>query len=350
MFHLFNAVYLDFDFNFEPYGKDFVLASDIFGNKPMVTVQNNETYKSQPSFEDLINEVFKGNKEEFWKDLVERHKKVIVYVKPEQLYKLQLEYLKSIFKHAECKDLYKIHVSFVESARLRSYFVNRKKDVRKEVILDSINALSYDDFEELYNATNVSKVLQRIDKTFLSFEYLLADYVYNKNTKYKPALLDKIEVITWDNWFDELEQLRYEILFGSLDLSKLDPNLDLQIGTIEEQLAQSETLKWTVDKDFAYNRRYIKTNYDHTVFTPLWEKIYDIYSAKEDMSELNDLINNNKYEQLLIKDIDRGFGCIYTGEMFKERSNHVFATYCYRIARSEDKSPLAAFRLDDTVA
>lgn len=348
MFHLFNSVYLDFDFNFQPDGKDFILASDIFGNKPMVTVQNNEAYKSQPTFDDLVNEVFSGNKEELWKDLIARQKKVIMYVNVDQLFALQLEYLKSIFKYAECADLYKVHVSFVESSRLQSYFVNRKADVRKTVILNSLVPLSYEKFEELYNATAVSKTLQRVDKTSLSFEYLLADYIVNKETKYKTALLSKVEVITWDNWFDELEQLRHEILFGSLDLKKLDPSLDFSIGTIEETLAKSETLKWTVDKDFAYNRRYIRSTYDHNMFTPLWAKIYDMYSAKEDMTELSNLINDNQYEKLLNKDIDRGFGCIYTGELFRERSNHVFATYCYTIARSEDKSPLAAFRLDDT--
>jgi hypothetical protein len=313
-------------------------------------VQNNETYKSQPTFDDLINEVFGGNKEEFWKDLIARHKKVIMYIKPEQLFALQVEYLKSIFKYAECSDLYKVHVSFIESIRLRSYFVNRKSDIRKTVILNSIVPLSYEKFEELYNSTVVSKVLQRIDKTLLSFEYLLADYVFNKNTKYKPALLAKVQVIAWDNWFDELEQLRYEILFGSLDLNQLDPNIKLGIGTIEEVLAQSDSLKWTVDKNFAYNRKYIKTNYDYKTFDPLWDKIYSLYgsSESEDMSKTNELINKDMYEELLTLDINRGFGCIYTGEMFKEKSNHVFATYCYTIARLEDKSQLSAFRLDDT--
>lgn len=314
----------------------------------MVTIQNNEAYKSTVSFEDLIEESFKGNKESFWSKLNERSNKLIVYVDQPTLYKLQLEYLKSIFNHASCKDLYKIHVSFVESARLRSYYAARKHDVRKSTILNTVSALTYVDFEELYNATEISKVLQRLDKSALSFEYLLADYVYNKNTKYKSALLSKVEVITWDNWFDELEQLRYEILFGSLDLNKLDPSLDLKIGTIEDRLAQSETLKWAVDKNFAYNRKYIKSEYDYNNFSPLWEKIYSIYSGEEDMSELNELINNNKYEELLLRDINRGFGCTYTGEMYKEKSNHVFATYCYQIARQEDKSELACYRLDDT--
>jgi len=349
MFHLFNSVYLEFDFNFEPVGKDFILASNIFGNKPMTMVQDNEVYESQPSFEDLIDSSFKGNEEDFWTNLIARHKKVVVYVTPSQFYKLQVKYLKSIFKHASVEDLHRVHVSFIESTRLRCYFIGRTgPDLRREKTLNSINALSLQEFEELYNSIEVSKVLQRLDKAALSFEYLLADYVYNKNSKYKPALLAKIEVITWDNWFDELEQLRYEILFGALDLNQLDSNIELGVGTIEEALAQSESLKWTVDKNFAYNRKYVKANYDYKTFDPLWDKIYSLHGGSEDMSETNELINKNMYEELLTRDINRGFGCIYTGEMFKEKSNHVFATYCYGIARSNDTSSLASYRLDDS--
>jgi len=347
MFHLFNSVYLQFDFNFEPAGKDFILASDIFGNKPMTTVQNNEVYESQPSFEDLIKYSFTGE-EDFWTNLIARNKKVVVYVNPSQLYKLQTKYLKSIFKHASVQDLHKIHVSFIESTRLRSYYVDcTGRDLRKHKILTSINPLSLEEFQELYNSTEVSKVLQSLDKTKLSFEYLLADYVYNKNSKYKSTLLAKSEVIIWDNWFNELEYLRYEILFGSLDLNKLDPNIQLGIGTIEHTLTQSESLKWTVDADFAYNREYIKTNYDYKTFSSLWDTVYSLYGVSEDMSETNELIFKGMYEELLTRDINRGFGCTYTGEMFKEKANHVFATYCYNIARTNDTSALASYRLDE---
>ena len=345
MFHLFNSVYLNFDFNFEPAGKDFILASDIYGNKPMITVQNNEVYQSQPSFEDLIKYSFTGE-EDFWAKLIARNKKVVVYVKPSQLYKLQTKYLKSVFKHASVQDLHKIHVSFIESTRLRSYVEDsRSPDQRKHKTLTSINSLSLEEFEELYNSTEVSKVLQSLDKTTLSFEYLLADYVYNKNSQYKSALLAKSEVMIWDNWFNELEYLRYETIFGSLDLNKLDPNIELGIGTIEEALAQSELLKWIVDPDFAYNREYITTNYDYKTFNSLWDKIYSLYGVSEDMSETNELINTNMYEELLTRDINRGFGCTYTGEMFKEKANHVFASYCYNIARTNDTSSLAPYRL-----
>jgi hypothetical protein len=346
MFHLFNSVYLHFDFNFEPAGKDFILASDIYGNKPMITVQNNEVYQSQPSFEDLIKYPFNGDEENFWTNLIARNKKVVVYVNPSQLYKLQTKYLKSIFKHASIQDLHRIHVSFIESTRLRSYFeASTGPDIRKHKTLTTINPLSLEQFEELYNSTEVSKALQSLDKTTLSFEYLLADYVYNKNSQYKSALLAKSEVMIWDNWFNELEYLRYETIFGSLDLNKLDPNIELGIGTIEEALAQSELLKWIVDPDFAYNREYIKTNYDYKTFSSLWDKIYSLYGVSEDMSETNELINTDMYEELLNRDINRGFGCTYTGEMFKEKANHVFASYCYNIARTNDTSSLAPYRL-----
>ena len=46
----------------------------------------------------------------------------------------------------------------------------------------SINPLSLEQFEELYNSAEVSEALQSLDKATLSFEYLLADYVYNKNS------------------------------------------------------------------------------------------------------------------------------------------------------------------------
>lgn len=348
MFHLFNSVYIDFDFCFEPMGKDFILASNIFGNMPMITIQNNEVYKSQPSFEDLIEKTFSGNTENLWKELIDRHTKVILYVKPSKLYELQIEFLKSVFKYSSCEDLYKIHVSFVESARLRSYYETRDKDSRKKTILDSIHPMEYSAFKEVYDKTVISKTLQRVDKSLLSFEYLLADYVYNRSTKYKSALLAKIEVMTWDNWLDELEQLKYEIIFGSLDLNHLDSNLTLDIGTIEEQLSNSDTLKWVVDRNFTHNRKYIKRTYEYQMFDPLWKKIYAMYSGEEKMDDLNELINNDEYEKLLWRDIDRGFGCTYTGEMFKAKSNHVFATYCYKVARSENASELAPFRLDDT--
>jgi hypothetical protein len=349
MFHLFNSVYLQFDFNFDPAGKDFILASDIFGNKPMTTVQNNEVYESQPSFEDLIKKTFSGNKENLWKELINRPAKVILYVKPSKLYELQIEFLKSVFKYASCEDLYKIHISFIESTRLRSYYEMHNKDNRRKVILDTVHPMEYSAFKEVYDKTVISETLQRVDKSLLSFEYLLADYIYNRSTKYKSALLAKIEIMAWDNWLDELEQLKYEIIFGSLNLNHLDSNLNLDIGTIETQLANSDTLKWVIDRNFTHNKEYIKTTYDYQMFNPLWKQIYAIYSDNnETMDEFNELINNDQYESLLWKDIDRGFGCIYTGEIFKEKSNHVFATYCYNIARSSDTSILASYKLDDT--
>jgi len=347
MFHLFNSVYLNFDFNFEPAGKDFILASDIYGNKPMITVQNNEAYESQPTFEDLINYSFNGRKENLWKDLINRPAKVILYVKPSKLYELQIEFLKNVFKYASCEDLYKIHVSFIESTRLRSYYEMSVNDNRKKIILDTIHPMEYSAFEDVYDKTVICETLQRIDKSLLSFEYLLADYVYNRSTKYKSALLSKIEVMTWDNWLDELEQLKYEIIFGSLNLNILDSNLNLDIGTIESQLANSDTLKWVIDRNFTHNREYIKRTYDYQMFDPLWTQIYAMYSGEEKMDDLNQLVNNDEYEKLLWRDIDRGFGCTYTGEMFKEKSNHVFATYCYNIARSNDTSALASYRLDE---
>jgi hypothetical protein len=204
-----------------------------------------------------------------------------------------------------------------------------------------------DEIRVLYDRNPPSKVLSAINPNKISFEYLLMDYfARGKKSKYRPEFVRRLKAMTWDNWIDELEHLKYEILSGTLDAGKLDPEIDVSVGNIEDALAKSSFLSWTVDPFFKEDPDYIRQTYDHRIFVPCWQRLADAWDlGYDDMEELNELINQDAYEELLMRDIDRGYGSSYTRTRFMDKANQVLSTWCYEMVRTGDIAALTPFKL-----
>jgi len=352
MFHIANKIYLEYDYKFHqqyPY----IVASERWSKHP-ITISKSPLVSQVSSFEELLLNNYNNDIENFWTDLLNREGKIVVFLDPQTVTKLQFQYWKSIFQDSiTLENLHLLHTSWIESMRLTGYFdlvgtwdPGTESWTRSNAYTE-LPIPTLQESQSLYNSTTVSPTLRNMNKTTLSLEYLLADYLYNPNTIYKQVLMEKIKKFTWDNWMDELMHLRYEVLTGNLDLTSIDRNLNISVGNIEQQLSTSNILKWVVDP--AFNRdnvEYIRSTYDHQIFNPCWDKTYELWSGgDENMAELNDLINTDQYEELLNRDIARGFGCSYTAKTFYTKSNLVFSTYCYQKKREGKTEDLSNFAL-----
>jgi hypothetical protein len=348
MFHLFKRAYLEFDYKMDSLGYDFLVATSYFGNFPMTAYAEKCLKPTSPSFEELLESSFENDIEKFWEFMYSSDNKIICYTRTDTIEKLMIQFFKSIFKHANSSDIFLLYQTMVESARVRSYIQTTAPDGRNKFLRDTFKLKTYEEFVELYNEQPISNFLRNdINKKDISFEFLLPDYFYNGTSSlFKDEILKRVKLISIDLWKDELEQLRLETIFGFLDMDRIDNNMNMQIGNIEIELNESELLKWMVDENFSADPSYIKRNYDYLKLVDQWDKMYDIWETKEDMKEVNDLIMAENWEALLERDINRNFGCLFTFELFREKSNQVFSSYCYRKKRNNLVSDLAPFRIN----
>jgi len=351
MFHIANRVYLEYDYKFHqqyPY----IVASSRWKDHP-ITISKSELIAQVPSFQELLSERYNNNIETFWSSLLSETRKLIVFVDPETMAKLQFQYWKSIFKDdIKAEDLHKLHASWIESNRLSSYYSligswdRGTNSWSKSNAFTELAIPTLADSTKLFNETVASNTIKSMNKSSISFEYLMAEFFHNNASNYKQELLKRIEFLTWDNWLDELEHLKYEIISGNIDAGKLDTSLRMSIGNIESELAKSDLLKWTVDPAFTNDAEYIKANYDPQIFVNCYIKLAEVWQHDyDDMSQLSRLINEKQYEELLNRDVNRNYGCSYTRTRFFAKSNHVFATWCYDLKRKGQTSQLAPFVL-----
>jgi hypothetical protein len=350
MFHLFKRAYLEFDYKFDSVGYKMLMATDLYNLFPMPT--DICPLPTVATFDELLTANFENDVEKFWQFMYEADDKFIAYLKINTVENLLIQYGKSVFQYASEQDHYLWYTSVVESARLRSYIQTSAPDARNQMLRNTFNIKSFEEFKVIYDSQPVSNFLRNIiNKQDVSFEYLLPDYLYHgESSLCKEEILDRVRIISIDNWKDELEQLRLETMFGFLDMKVIDPSVNLEVGNIEDQLRNSTLLRWMVDENFSAEPAYIKANYDYQNLVNQWyalEKIWvpGEHNGIEDMFVVNQMIMAEDWESLLHRDIDRNFGCLYTFELFREKSNQIFSTYCYRKKRQNLLSDLAPFRL-----
>ena len=328
----------------------FIMASVDYA-EPSTKMVNAE--QQADNFEALINDNYDGDVENFWIDLVGKTSKLIVYLDSDTITNLQIQYWKSIFAvEPTPEDIHFLHNSYVESARLAAYnnivgnWDATGDTWTQKSILNTVHFKTLEEITVLCEANKASPALQGMDISTVGIEYLLADYFADNTSKYKSVLLDRVKFLTWDNWLDELEHLKYEILSGTIDAGKLDPAISTTVGNTEAELAKSSILSWTVDPLFNEDIDYIRATYDHTIFVPCWQRLADQWGVPyDDMDELNDMINADDYEGLLLRDIDRNYGSSYTRTRFMNKANQVLATWVYDRVRKELTEDLVKFKL-----
>lgn len=353
MFHITKKVYLDYDYSFTSKYPDYLVASSTYGARAQITIDDHAAPLQALTFEELLTADFNNDIEEFWQTLLAKETKFIAYLDIETLTKLQIQYWKSIFtSDFTATQAHTLYSSWVESLQLWGYYkpIGSYDAVNNEWNRPnafSIPTKTLAQITEIFDATSASTTLQNLDNNQISIEYLMADYFYSNTTPHSVELFNRIKFMTWDNWLDELAHLRYEILSGTLDAQALDTNLNITIGNIQEQLASSSSLSWTVDPKFDEDDiDYIRNTYNYTIFDPLWAGLAEIWGHEyDDMTELNRMINEDDYEGLLTRDIERNYGSSYTRTRFMGKCNQVFVTWLYQQVRNETTNNIAPFRL-----
>ncbi len=348
MFHIANKVYFEYEFKHD-HMSPFMMASKDY--EPNTKIFNAEM--QAPTFEALLEDNYDGDINKFWTSIISNSDKLVVYLDSDTIANLQVQYWRSIFEvEPSIQDIYFLHKTYVESIRLSAYnnitgdWDSMSGEWSQRNLLGEIHFKTLEEITDIYNANGPVPALQNMDKSTVGIEYLLADYFADKLSPYSETLMERVKYLTWDNWLDELEHLKYELLSGTIDIGKLDPTLNITVGNVESELAKSNILSWTVDPLFNEDIDYIRQTYDHTIFNPCWTLLADQWGIPyDDMDELNAMINNDEYENLLLRDINRNYGSSYTRTRFMNKANQTLATWVYDRVREDQIKDLHKFKL-----
>lgn len=264
------------------------------------------------------------------------------FVSPNQLIDFQIVFWKVLFGDAlDAMTGYFLHQTEIESERLYAYTTPEKGSR----LLEDLVPLSLEDFVSKFHDLSVEKS-SFLDPATLPFEYLLPSYLLGPSQSVKEALLEKVAVITWENWLDEIRQLRYEAIIGAIDGDRLDGTMSPNVGSLERDLQQSEKCGWLVDPQVGWSRDYLEQHYHLPDFSVFWQDLYTVLNGEaDDMLELGELIHTGKFETLLQRDIERGYGCTYTSKQYAAASNFVFSSWLYRQYREGNLGALTPFKL-----
>lgn len=189
--------------------------------------------------------------------------------------------------------------------------------------------------------------MQAIDKNKVSFEYLLADYYADNTSPYATELLKRVEFIVWDNWADEVDHLRYEIMSFGLDVDNIDTNLTVDAGSVITQIQNSSALSWVLNPQYG-NIDYLKENYDHDKVMSAYDAIFTIPGYEWEENHLRTLSLNivaGNFATILTDDINRGTGSMFSKERFANKMNQIFLSWVYRKVRGNATADLSGYQL-----
>ncbi len=353
MFHLFKSVYLDIDLAVGSHGCDSIY---IGPNKPPRSDGDlrSKIVSYHKNTQDFIGKVSSSADKEFW-EVISNFKstssKLVVYVPVDILYEIQIEYWKSILPNSTLQSLYSMHQIYIEDCRFRSYLPTNVESLACKNAYQKLAPLSLNEFSILYGKIEKSEFLKLMAKENYSFEYQLADFFVNPHSAVKMSVLEKVKHFTWTNWIAELEILKGDILNGILDINRLLPDdFKIQIDDptmIFPQALANPYLAWVADRNFAAdNFSYVELNYDRRIFKFLYDRFYSLWQVNgEDMAELIDLIYDHRYEELLRRDVNRSFGCVYSGGRQRDKINQTLISMIYHLERNKSYSKLSELAL-----
>lgn len=318
MFHLFDRVYLDFDF-FHP-------------------------RKDAPEGPD------------FWGGLVSRgprSDRFVVHLDERSFYRTQLQYWRTILPSANEPGLHFLHRTFIEDCRLRSFLSPDSEAIRGRERYRDLRPWSREEFAaEWSSLPPVPPELAALSRERVSFEYQLATLFLNPATPLKSVVLEKVKHYTWGNWFAELNILKGDILNGIMDINRLLPpsaGIDTRDPScLLPQVLGNPYLSWVMDTEFRWpNCDHVIRAYDRTIFKELYTRFYNLWEVDtEDMNELIDLIYTHQYETLLMRDVKRAFGSVYSAGLFRSRINQILVSWIYRCSRENRPEPLRVLSLE----
>jgi hypothetical protein len=363
VFHLFNKIYLE-DEKF--YSSRYLY--DLIATKPKehpIGRQFGQPFGEIPGFLQYLATNFGSNEDSFWQGLIERDPKktYVVYLDSTLFTELQLKYWKGIFPHATPEDLYLLYKQYSLDIYLKRHLRADPADNVYDFSGVDAPILNQQKFTKLWEDTPTLQCLREMDKSLLSFEYLMADYFYDPSSPLAPAFLAKIESFAWKSWFNDMEILKGEIANSFYDIHKLFPGLELDVSDItavKDFLRKDIRIRWMTDPNFRYdNIPYVLSVYDKKIFTDLAENMHKNWGVQlkgrsyeeaqeivvEDQILQVECLFSKNYFGLLENNIAKGFGCIFINDELRFKTNQIFPCYLYDLKRRNQTAELKGFRL-----
>lgn len=349
MFHLFNSVYIANNSLFDSNVNSIV----INGSEQIVLKENNRKTKFY-SWTDFLETELGGNESSLWSVLYAYGKggnKFIFYVDSKLYFSLQMIFWKSILPYLDLESAHNLHKLTFDDSMLRCHLPEQMLKESSREAYRSYNLISKKDFEAVWSKLTKNAFLESVPKKELSFEFQVADYFINPNTPLKEALMTKIGHFSWVNWVSEIFILKTDIINAIQDVNRLLPkeyHIEVAIpGAIYSQIIGNKYLSWILDDEVQpRNYEYVEKTYSRDIFHYLYTKFYSLWQVNsEDMSVLIDLIYDHRYEDLLLRDVGRSFGSVYSSNRFQNRINQVLVSYVYRQKRDGKLDEIKAFSL-----
>lgn len=363
MFHIANKVYLDFETRLNTYD-DFIIVSQSLaqteyvpspsGGKPLIVAS---------SWEELLGKHFNNDLEMFWQYVTERGDVTYIYTDPRTYYSLQIQLWKSIFQNDSLKLAYDLHRFHLLNLHLRTHrhLIYDRLNLDQEFLL--YNPLTKGDVEKIYDVTTVSPTLANLPREMLSFEYVLGDFFFDRDTQYKDVAIQKLEYFFWKYWVERQEKAKCDALNALFDIDQLVPNEPLNftvddLSNIHDKLDQNSYLSWMVDPYFnTSNVNYVR----HAVDLGKQRTLIKNMCEAEGFTEQHmDIIPPDKFVQLrhltgadkkdvlnaLIDDeLSRNYPHFMKSVSTVKKTNTLLISYIWALAKAKAMNKLKAFKL-----
>lgn len=354
MFFLFNKTYIDFDFNVQDVS-DKVVVSSTLGGYAFATSPHELLY-TEKSYDDLVNNHFNGNDEDFLSFLASRKNhlrntsRLRIYVDTEAFNQILVRYLKAIMPGLTNDDVYllyrfiMLHAKYYNS-QLDKYALESRQQYA------ALELMSKTEFTSSYGSISVPALPAAL-KDSVGLEFLIGTHL-SGSTAFDATLTERATKVCWNFFGGELDEVKLSLLSELFDLTSTFPEvgqLSYETTTLEDVIALKPELAVLADMDSnAIGSDNLRQNYDAQSLIDLWNLVWGrVGTSDDDLSQLlaTHLVNGVDIDALLNLDISRGLGSQIFGKgELKEKMNPYIISYLYHLKRNNDTAALARFSL-----
>lgn len=349
MLHLFGRIYLEHEVFYNTKYDSVVLSTN---EKPHpISEKIGEDFGRVQAFDELIKVNYQRDINLFWKKLFEeREKKTIIYSNIELKNCLTIQYWKSIFENPSVDFVYQLYLTQHTDEEVKLLLNINRADNFKRLRPGDIAKLSLDEFEKIYNETQVVDYLKNCNKEDFSFELLLPSYFTNPESYLSLHFFHRLKKLCWRTWFSDLDSLRNDYL-GSFFFTLNQESFEWP--EVREVVLNLEMTKSFLDPNFnPDNSHYILKNYKPDNFKDLYNAVTPFSdrittdNPWDNFCKFTDVIFEENYLLLLEKDIQNQKGCTFIRDHLVNESNQILASYIYENIRLNNKAKLERFRLN----
>lgn len=351
MFHLFDNVYLENEKRFFVKHHHYLLFSE-HREHPAARYMEGPLLPIHP-MQEMLDEQFNGSEEIFWKTITEnpKERKLILFADDELFFRFKIAYWKSVLKTPTLENLFQLYMYDSLDRKLKQFsYVGDGLAINNENI--NVTPLSKEDFFKQAEAISSIKAFTDLDKSRVGFELLLANYFLTGN--YKSAFLDRLKVLSWRAWFDDVEILRSEIINSFYDMKRIFPAVSstfTDANMTEHFILSEPRLSWILDPQISERDiEYVRRTYSKEIFIELGETVLRFMEGKNNNVEEHILptkyVFEDRYEELLEKNIAKSFGCLFVNDQMKRKSNQLLPLLVYEKVRENKISDLSFMELN----